>query len=113
MKNLTLIIGGVALAINLLLGLLLSRFELFNVGFTSVVIVLNTLFIWLLRVVPMKDGFVIGLGFLFLFLGVVEFLLVLFSAPHIIDNGKFIIAIILVAVEAVTLLICSSISKRV
>ena len=113
MKNLTLIIGGVALAINMLLGFLLSRFELFNVGFTSVVIVLNTLFIWLLRVVPMKDGFVIGLGLLFLFLGVVEYLLGLFSAPHFTDNGIFIIAFILVAVEVVTLLICSSISKRV
>ena len=113
MKNLTLIIGCVALVLNLLFGFLLSAFEPFNVGFTSIVIVLTTLLIWLLRVVPMKDGFVIGLGFLFLLLGIVEYVLGSVSRPEFTDNGVVITAIILVAFEAVTLLICSSISKTV
>lgn len=113
MKNLTLIIGGVALILNLLFGFLLSDFEAFNVGFTSVVIVLNTVLIWLLRVVPMKDGFVIGIGFLFLFLGIVEYVLGLYSDPQFTDNGILITAILLAAFEAVILLICCSISKRV
>lgn len=113
MKNLTLIIGCIALVLNLLFGYLLSAFEPFNVVFTCVVIVLTTLLIWLLRVVPMKDGFVIGLGFLFLFLGIVEYVLGLNSDPQFTDNGILITAIILVAFEAVILLICSSITKRI
>ncbi len=113
MKNLTLTIGGIALALNLLFGFLISGYEPFNVGFTSIVIVLTTLLIYLLRVVPMKDGFVIGLGFFFLILGVVEFILGLVSQPSMTDNGKVIAVIILLAIQAGILLICSSISKRV
>ena len=113
MKNLTLTIGGIALALNLLFGVLLSDYETFNVGFTSIVIMLTTLLIYLLRVVPMKDGFVIGLGFFFLFMGVVEFVLGLISEPSMTDNGFVITAIILLAIQASILLICSSISKRV
>lgn len=112
MKNLTLIIGGVALVLNLLFGFLLSAFEPFNVGFTSIIIVLTTLLIMMLRIVPMKDGFVIGLGFLFLFLGVVEYILGIISRPEIEDNGVVISAIVLVAFEAVALLICSSITIK-
>lgn len=113
MKNLTLIIGVIILALNLLFGFLLSSFEPFNVGFTCIVIALNTLLIWLLRVVPMKDGFVIGLGFLFLFLGVVEYILGLKSSHTFTDNGILIASIILLFVQVAMLLICSSISKRI
>lgn len=113
MKNLTLTVGGIALALNLMFGFLLSSYEPFNVGFTSVVIVLTTLLIYLLRVVPMKDGYVIGLGFFFLFLGVVAFILGLLSPPSIIDNGFVIAAIIMIAIEVGIFLICSSISKRI
>ena len=113
MKNLTLIIGGIALALNLLFGFLLSGYEPFNVGFTSVVIVLTTLLIYLLRVIPMKDGYVIGLGFFFLFLGIVEFILGLISRPSMTDNGIVVATVILLAIQLGILLICSSISKRV
>ena len=113
MKNLTLIIGGIALTLNLLFGFLLSGFEPFNVGFTSIVIVLTTLLIFLLRIVPMKDGYVIGLGFLFLLLGIVEYILGLVSQLEITDNGYVIASIILLAFQTGILLICSSISKRV
>ena len=108
MKNLTLVVGCVALVLNLLFGFLLSAFEPFNVVFTSIVILLTTLLVWLLRVVPMKDGFVIGLGFLFLLLGIVGII----SHPQVENNGLVIAVIILVAFEAVTLIICSSISKN-
>ena len=112
MKNLTLVVGCVALVLNLLFGFLLSAFEPFNVVFTSIVILLTTLLVWLLRVVPMKDGFVIGLGFLFLLLGIVEYILGIISHPQVENNGLVIAVIILVAFEAVTLIICSSISKN-
>ena len=112
MKNLTLVVGCVALVLNLLFGFLLSAFEPFNVVFTSIVILLTTLLIWLLRVVPMKDGFVIGLGFLFLLFGIVQYIFGLLSRPQVENNGLVIATIIFVAFEAVTLLICSSTSKK-
>jgi hypothetical protein len=113
MKNLTLTIGGIALALNLLFGVLMSGYSWFNVGFTSIVIILTTLLIYLLRVVPMKDGFVIGLAFFFLFLGIVEFILGLISESSMTDNGIVVATIIMLAIQIGILLICSSISKRV
>lgn len=113
MKNLTLTVGGIALALNLLFGVLLSGYAWFNVGFTSFVIILTTLLIYLLRVLPMKDGYVIGLSFFFLLLGVVEFILGLISRPTVSDNGIVIATVLMFAFEAVLLIICSSISKRV
>lgn len=112
MKNLTLIIGGIVLAINLLFGYLLSGFESFNVWFTCVVIVINTLYIWLLRIVPMKDGFVIGLGFLFLFMAVVEYLLGLNSRPVLKDNSILIVAISMAVFQAIILIVSSTLSKK-
>lgn len=113
MKNLTLTVGGIALALNLLFGVLLSGYSWFNVGFTSIVIILTTLLIYLLKALPMKDGFVIGLSFFFLLLGIVEFILGLVSRPTVSDNGLVIAAILMIAIEAALLIICSSISKRV
>ena len=113
MKNLTFIIGGIALVLNLLFGALLSGYSWFNVGFTSLVIVLTALLIYLLRVLPMKDGFVIGLSFFFLLLGVVELILGFVSRPTVTDNGLVIATVLMLAFEAVLLIICSSISKRV
>jgi hypothetical protein len=113
MKNLTLIVGGIALALNLLFGVLLSGYSWFNVGFTSIVIILTTLLIYLLRVLPMKDGFVIGLSFFFLLMGIVELILGFVSRPTVTDNGFVIATVLMLAFEAVLLIICSSISKKV
>ena len=113
MKNLTLTIGGIALALNLLFGVLLSGYAWFNVGFTSIVIILTTLLIYLLKVLPMKDGYVIGLSFFFLLFGVVEFILGLISRPTVSDNGIVVTTVILLAIQVSILLIFSSISKRI
>ena len=113
MKNLTLTIGGITLALNLLFGFLLSGYGPFNVVFTSVVIILTTLLVYLLRVVPMKDGVVIGLGFFFLFLGFVEFILGVKSRPSLTDNGIVVATVILLAIQVGILLIFSSVSKKV
>ena len=91
----------------------MSGYNWFNVGYTSIVIILTTLLIYLLRALPMKDGYVIGLSFFFLLLGVVEFILGLISRPVISDNGIVIATVLMVAFQAVLLIICSSISKRI
>ena len=96
MKNLTLTIGGIALALNLLFGVLLSGYAWFNVGFTSIVIILTTLLIYLLKALP-----------------IVEFVLGLISRPTVSDNGIVIATVLMIAFEAVLLIICSSVSKRV
>ena len=50
MKNLTLIIGGIILLLNLVIGMIFSAYKPFNIGLNSAVIVVNTLMLYLLGV---------------------------------------------------------------
>ena len=113
MKNLTLTIGGILLAVNILAGLLLSAFEPFNVAFTSVVIIVTTLLTYLLEMQTMKDGFRISLPFILGFIGLIQYILGIISEPHLEDNGHVIAAVIMAVFEVVILLICNKVSKNV
>jgi len=113
MKYLTLTIGGILLVSNILFGFLLSTFEPFNVVFSSTAIVFTTLFIWLLKTVKMKDGFIVSLPFMFLSCGIVEYILGILSQPEIQDNGYIIASIVLIVIQAAVFLICNKLSKSV
>lgn len=112
MKSLTLSIGGILLAVNILAGLLLSAFEPFNVAFTSMVIIVTTLLIHLLNTMRMKDGFLISLPFIFGFVGFIQYILGIISEPHLQDNGYIIAAVVMAVFEFIILLICNKISKK-
>ncbi len=113
MKNITLIIGGTLFTVNLLIGLLLSVYPLFNLFFTSMVIIATTLLLYLLCKIEMKDGFVIGLYAFFAFLGFIELILGIISHDSVQDNGYLVASIILIALHAISLVICNVVSKNV
>lgn len=113
MKQTTVIITIILLAINLLFGLLLSAFKPFNVGFTSFVILLTGALVYLLQVIKLKDAFAISLSFIFSTIGVIQYVLGLISPQHIEDNGYVIATIVLLAIEVIILLICSLTSKSI
>ncbi len=111
MKQTTVIITIILLAINLLFGLLLSAFKPFNVGFTSIVIFLTGTLVYLLQVIKLKDAFAISLSFIFTIMGIIQYVLGLISPQHMEDNGYVIATIAMLAFEVIFLLICSLISK--
>lgn len=113
MKNLTVIIGVILLMLNVICGLILTGYTLFNVCLTSAVIVITTILLCLLQVVKMKDAFAISLGFLFSFMGMVEFVLGSMSPEQVTDNGHFLTIIVLLAIEVSIILICNYISKNI
>ena len=104
--------GGTLLAVNLLVGLLLSIYPLFNVCFTSMVIIVTTLLLYILCKINIKDGFTIGLYSLFSFLGFIELILGIISIDYVLDNGYVITTIILIALQVITLTICNIVSKN-
>ncbi|MBR5850773.1 MAG: hypothetical protein IKZ12_06930 [Alistipes sp.] len=113
MKKVLLSIGIVLFVVNGLFGLLLSGYDTFNLVFTSMVIVTTTLLLYLLCTIKMKDGFIIGLGFMFALFGIVGYILGLVSGQEVQDNGYVIAVIALAAIEAISLVICHITSKSI
>lgn len=112
MKNTVLIVGGTLLSVNLIIGLLTTAYPMFNLCFTSIVIAIATLLLYILSRINLNDGFIIGLSSLFSFLGVVEFVLGIVSDDSIYDNGCVIAAMILITLQILSLVICSIASKN-
>lgn len=113
MKKTTLIITAILLIVNILFGVLLSSFKPFNVGFTSIVILLTGGLIYLLQCIKMKDAFAISLSFVFAVLGIIEYVLAILSPEQIPDNGHVIATIVLLVIQLIILLICNLTSNKV
>lgn len=113
MKKTILIITAILLVTNLILGYLISAYKPFNLGFTSIVILITGCLVFLLQSIKMKDGFIISLSFIFAILGIVEFILALLAPAHIQNNGYVIATIVLLVIQFILLLICNFTSKHV
>ena len=113
MKNLTLIIGGLLLVVNLLLGLILSSYPAFNVGLNCVVIAVHVALLCAVSSMQLKDGFRVSLNCLFTGMGFVGYLVGLFSPSQLEDNGGVIFLLVMLVLEVVLLLGGNFISKTV
>ena len=111
MKNLTLIIGGIILLLNLVIGLIFSYYKPFNIGLNSAIIILNSLILYSLGVAQIKDGFKISLSFLFLIAAVIEFILALFIPESFENNVALTMLILLFAGQAILYVIAYFVSK--
>jgi hypothetical protein len=112
MKNLTLVIGGIILVLNVLIGLIFSFYKPFNVGLNSAVIIINTLMIYSLGIVQIKDGFRISLSFLFLLAVIIEFILALFVHDSWENNFALTGLILLIVAQIVLYIISYVVSKN-
>lgn len=111
MKNVTLISGVILLIVNLLLGLVISAYDSFNVGVNCCVIALTTVLVYSLKVIRLKDAFVASFTILFFLMGLVEFVLGLFAGSKLEDNWWLALIIISMAFELIALLIATTVSK--
>ena len=111
MKNLTLVIGGIILLLNLVIGLIFSSYKPFNIGLNSVVIIVNTLMLYFLGVSQIKDGFKISLSFLFLIAAAIEFIMALFVPNEWENNVTLTMLILLFAGQVILYVIAYFVSK--
>lgn len=111
MKNLTLVIGGIILLLNLVIGLIFSSYKPFNIGLNSGVIIVNTLMLYILGVSNIKDGFKISLSFLFLIAAGIEFVLAFFVPEAFENNVVLTILILLFACQVILYVIAYYVSK--
>lgn len=113
LKNTTLISGLVLLVANILFGLILSIYPMFNMWINCGVIVAVTLLIYALSHIVMKDAFKISLSFLFSTLGFVIFIIGLLMPQRFEDNLHLLAIILIVAFMAIVLAVTNIVSKKV
>lgn len=100
------------IAVNLLVGLILSKYHLFNVAATSIVILLTGCLNFIAASIPLKDAYRVAHYYLFSLLGIVMFLLMLFSPYQFKDNWCVVVSIIIVTFESIVLFITYRISNH-
>lgn len=113
MKKAVLILGGLALLVNVLLGLLLSKYDYFNMGVNCGVIALNSALLFCLWQFNLRDTFRISFSFLFSFLGVVELVLGCLMPQKLEDNGYLIAIIAILFVEISLFVITNILSNKI
>ncbi len=111
MKSLTLAIGGILVAINLLFGLLLSSYNSFNMWFNTIVLVLTTLFVLITHSIKLLDAIKVSFTILFSVFGLIELFWGMIAAEHLQDNWCVIACISLTIFEIIILTIYYKISK--
>ena len=113
MKKMILIIGSLALVLNVLLGLLLSRYNYFNMGVNCGVIALNTALLLSLYWLNMREAFRISFSFLFSFLAVLEIILGCLMPQKLQANGCLIVTVVLLFIETTLMVITNILSNKI
>ena len=113
MKKMILIIGSLALVLNVLLGLLLSRYDYFNMGVNCGVIALNTALLLSLYWLNMRDAYRISFSFLFSFFALIEIILGCLMPQKLQDNGYLIATIVLLFIEISLIVLTNIMSNKI
>ena len=113
MKKTILILGGLALIVNILLELLLSKYDYFNMGVNCGVIALNTALLFCLWQFNLRDAFRISFSFLFSFLGISELVLGCLMPQKLEDNSHLIAIIAILFVEIALFVITNILSNKI
>ena len=113
MKRTILILGGLALIVNVLLGLLLSIYDYFNMGVNCGVIALNSALLFCLWQFNLRDAFRISFSFLFSILGIAELVLGCLMPQKLEDNGYLIAIIAILFVEITLFVIVKILSNKI
>ena len=111
MKSTSLIIGGILLVLNLLIGMIVSSYETFHVVTNSGVIIVNTALLLVLGTLNVKDGFRYSLNLLFPAFALIEFLIICFSRSEVENNWGVVVVLLLLVLQVILLLGAKKISN--
>lgn len=109
--NLTVIL--MLLTVNVLAGLIFKGYEWENVGFSSIVLIANFLFVIVLQTINLKDAFKITLSFFLPFMGIIELILAILAPVEFYDNVYLMGIIGLVVFQILVFLIINVVSQKI
>jgi hypothetical protein len=112
MKKLILVIGALLIALNTLIGLIISGYATSNFLLADVSIILSTGLIYLLLDSKVSDGFKIGLSYIFYFTGIGRLVCMLVASPEMTNNIAIICAIALLLFEIACLVTAIAVENR-
>lgn len=106
-------IGVILLAINTLVGLLLSVYSTFNTTLNSIVILAAILLMMWIQKVKLRTAFRIALTYMVIVIGCLEYVIGFFSKTGVEDNWVIILDIVLLTIEALFIIITNYITTKV
>lgn len=114
MKKTIILSGSILMAVNLLLGLIITAYSWLNVIISTAVIILATILLLVVNYrLSLKDGYKVSLNFIIPTIGIFQYLLAVFMPSRISDNWGLIILVVLAAIEAMLLIVANSISTKI
>ena len=111
MKKSIILIGAILAVVNLLLGLIISTYDYFNLAISTIVIVLTAIILLAINVrLRLKDGYKVSLNIIIPIIGIAQYLFALFMPNHITDNWEFIAIILFSVIEVILCIAANSVS---
>ena len=99
MTKIILFLGSLFVVVNTIVGLLLSKYLLFNWLSVDVVLIINTILIFKLSSDNISNGYKISLSFIYPILTVFSVVLAILSPDKFNDNYYFIAFILIILIE--------------
>ncbi len=100
------------LVLNIMAGLIFTDYQWSNVGYSSLMLFCNYMFIKAVQWSKMKDAFKISLSFILPFIGLIEFVLAIVAAPTLSDDVPFMVILVLIVLQLLLFLTLSLVSKN-
>lgn len=113
MKTVTIIVATIIILFNVVFGFVLTDYTWFNVCFTSIVVIMNTILLCLLDGIKLKTAFSSALYILFSFCAFAEFTLGCLSPEQFENNWYLVSALIIFVSESILLTLSKYISKSI
>jgi hypothetical protein len=113
MKKAIVFSTAIIIVANLLVGFIASGYQTFNVIASSLVILLTGCLNYAAATITLKDAFRVAHYFLFSLLGIVMFLLMVFSPHQLENNWCVIVSLIIIVLEIIALYITYRVSKHI
>ena len=114
MKQSIILIGSILVIVNLLLGLIISAYGCINLVTSTVILVLTAVVLILITGrMSLKDDYVGSLNILIPIIGLIQYLIAIFMPSRFSDNWGLITLLVLIAIEAIILVVANSISTKI
>lgn len=112
MSKITIYIGSLLIAVNTIIGLLISNYLPFNWLSVDTVLIINIILISSLSTDTISDGYKISLSFIYSFLSLVSVVLAILSPYKFKDNYNLIGFIFILLIEVSLFLIVKNLKKN-
>lgn len=112
MKKFIVLLSVCFLIANIVIGIMLTSFNTFNVVLGSISIIISSIFLLIVNILNLKEGYRFSLLFLFSICGILQYVLSVLSPNQFSDNWYLISVFLITIVEIALLITTNAVSKK-